>query len=165
MRACADDPDKTEFTTECERGSVRMGMLLYGYVVCPYARYCEVASPMLLQSGISPAGASSRERNAGMCRRPLQDRVHNHRAHQPGRRRGDPPRRPGSNPTKSMSLKYEPDSEPLHISVKCLFSNREPLNASSPRAGSNRVLLKSFRSRRSFISSPLWKPQVYGPTS
>ena len=28
--------------------------------------------------------------------------------------------------TKSMSLKYEPASEPLHISVKQLFSNRVP---------------------------------------
>ena len=28
--------------------------------------------------------------------------------------------------TKSMSLKYEPASEPLHISVKQLFSNYQP---------------------------------------
>ena len=29
----------------------------------------------------------------------------------------------------------------------------------------HRTLSKSFRSRRSFISSPLWAPEVYDPTS
>jgi len=35
----------------------------------------------------------------------------------------------------------------------------------SPLIGFTSCIVKSFRSRRSFISSPLWTPEVYGPTS
>ena len=35
---------------------------------------------------------------------------------------------------------------------------------SSPK-GCTSCIVQSLRSRRSFISSPLWTPSVYGPTS
>jgi len=69
-----------------------------------------------------------------------------------------------------MRLKYEPASEPLHICLP-LPSPSHPAQTQpicpvySSLIGCASCIVKSFRSRSSFISSPLLTPEVYGPTS
>jgi len=59
-----------------------------------------------------------------------------------------------SMPEKSMSLKYEPSSEPLHISVKQLFLNCELLQAETvakfrkSMSGETRAELEAHRDRK-----------------
>jgi len=74
-----------------------------------------------------------------------------------------------------MSPKYEPACTQVRITAdkenKLLIIEdsgvgltKEEMIANLGRIAQSGIV-KSFRSRRSFISSPLWTPYVYGPTS
>ena len=45
--------------------------------------------------------------------------------------------------TQSMSLEYEPSSEPLHVSVKSVFLNREPTLPAPPKPSQGDQIIES----------------------